>query len=723
MNNSDKKFLFSVVIDKTHNENISSKDACDDDNFILLHENNIFKEDSHNFIWLNDQAYQNCSLCQAEFSVFSRKHHCRYCGKIFCYYCCSEYLEIPSFLGHCLQYEADHNGLINMMYSSKKQRLCSVCFKKIKQIEKLKHIFQLLNLLPITLKEIYTIACVSRSWNLYSKYYKAYFKKIQYYFNDHQYTERDRNILWLNRYLLIGHSNWLIPLLKSMSWKTICKKNEDIILFLLCSKKKHNCNMLQCENQCHSFFTIEDTIISLFPYIYNDKVRNYLLESLAQSSISEILCFLPFLVYLLRQYSSTDILKNYLISIASVNYEFCNSLFWELSVQMKDNKYSELYSETRKQLIQSIENETKQSLEHSYTFIDQCIPILDNYNVDQMRCVLQNLISSIIEKKNLPISSPLNPYILIHGINTDKIRCFNSYTKPISIPFYYDNNRPYRLLYKKEDLRKDQIIINIIKVMDKIIKDELGLDIGIVTYNVLPITPNSGFIEMIEDADTVYNIKKNFSIQNFIIEHNKNCTVDELRRRFANSCAGYCVINFLLGIGDRHLDNIMITNSGKIFHVDFGYILGHDPKPMAPEIRITMDMIEAMGGIDSDHYTYFQELCSLVFNCLRKHSKLFHIMLSMLYLSTPVIDPVITKQTIDMHIMNRFLPGDDYREAKIFLIKKVENCKTSYTESLIDIIHHHNKSNIITNGVNLVASNAYNLGSNFVNLFIGNSNG
>ena len=237
MSNSDKQFLFSVVIDEKHNANISSKDLLDDENFIMLHDNNIFQEDSHNFIWLNDQAYQSCSLCNNEFGVFSRKHHCRYCGKIFCYYCCSDYLEIPSFLGHRLQYENTNNGLMNMLYDSKKQRLCSMCFKKIKQIEKLKDIFKFLNMLPITLQEIYTIATVSRAWNLYSKYYKAYFKKIQYYFNDHQYTERDRNILWMNRYILVGHSNWLIPLLKSMSWKTICKETEDDTLFLLYSTK------------------------------------------------------------------------------------------------------------------------------------------------------------------------------------------------------------------------------------------------------------------------------------------------------------------------------------------------------------------------------------------------------------------------------------------------------------------------------------------------------
>jgi phosphatidylinositol 3-kinase len=91
---------------------------------------------------------------------------------------------------------------------------------------------------------------------------------------------------------------------------------------------------------------------------------------------------------------------------------------------------------------------------------------------------------------------------------------------------------------------------------------------------------------------------------------------------YVKSCAGYCVITYLLGVGDRHLDNLLLCRDGRLFHIDFGFILGRDPKPYPPPFKLSKDMVEGMGGAASEEMRRFRSHCYNAFLILRKHAKL-----------------------------------------------------------------------------------------------------
>ncbi|XP_043443159.1 FYVE and coiled-coil domain-containing protein 1 isoform X2 [Prionailurus bengalensis] len=60
--------------------------------------------------WLGDAEASHCHDCKREFSWMVRRHHCRICGRVFCYYCCNNYVLTK------------HGG--------KKERCCRACFRK-----------------------------------------------------------------------------------------------------------------------------------------------------------------------------------------------------------------------------------------------------------------------------------------------------------------------------------------------------------------------------------------------------------------------------------------------------------------------------------------------------------------------------------------------------------------------------------------------------------------
>ena len=55
-----------------------------------------------------------------------------------------------------------------------------------------------------------------------------------------------------------------------------------------------------------------------------------------------------------------------------------------------------------------------------------------------------------------------------------------------------------------------------------------------------------------------------------------------------------------------------------MFHIDFGYILGREPKIMAPPMKLNKQMVDAMGGNDSEHFQKFKVHTYTAFLALRR---------------------------------------------------------------------------------------------------------
>lgn len=111
-------------------------------------------------------------------------------------------------------------------------------------------------------------------------------------------------------------------------------------------------------------------------------------------------------------------------------------------------------------------------------------------------------------------------------------------------------------MYKPEDIRKDQIIIGVIHLMDAILHQEKLLDLSVVTYRVLPTSTDSGLVEFVPSSETMANIShadrnamRTDTLFNWIIAHNLDVPPREIRRRLVQSTAACCVITYLLGIG------------------------------------------------------------------------------------------------------------------------------------------------------------------------------
>ncbi|XP_030221782.1 phosphatidylinositol 4,5-bisphosphate 3-kinase catalytic subunit gamma isoform [Gadus morhua] len=267
-------------------------------------------------------------------------------------------------------------------------------------------------------------------------------------------------------------------------------------------------------------------------------------------------------------------------------------------------------------------------------------------------------VQGLLERSDLPkeFLVPFDPRVKAGAILLKSCKVMASKKKPLWLEFQPmpspSPTPPLGILFKEgDDLRQDMLVLQTLVVMDSIWQEK-SLDLNLVPYGCIATGHNIGMIEIVRKAVTIAAVQrseggthgafKNDAIFNWL---RGKCPLQEIHFRamdmFVTSCAGYCVATYVLGIGDRHNDNIMITNQGNLFHIDFGHILGNRKsflgvrRERVPFV-LTPDFLYVIGGVkgrDSLCIQRFKDICTEAYLSLHSQSRLLVTLFSLMLLT------------------------------------------------------------------------------------------
>ncbi|CAG8689830.1 1933_t:CDS:2, partial [Dentiscutata heterogama] len=252
----------------------------------------------------------------------------------------------------------------------------------------------------------------------------------------------------------------------------------------------------------------------------------------------------------------------------------------------------------------------------------------------------------------------------------------------------------YPVIFKTgDDLRQDQLVIQIITLMDRLLRKE-NLDLKLTPYKVLPTGSDHGVMQFITSSSLANVLSEyNGSLLQFLKAHHPEEKAvgtygvsPAVMDTYVKSCAGYCVITYLLGVGDRHLDNLLLSPDGNLFHVDFGFILGRDPKPFPPPMKLCKEMVEAMGGANSIHYQRFKSYCYIAFNILRKSANLILNLLALM-VDANITDIKIEPDKAVWKVQEKFRLDLTEEEAIKYFQNLINDSVSALFPQVIETIH------------------------------------
>uniref|UniRef100_A0A8C3QE10 Uncharacterized protein n=1 Tax=Geospiza parvula TaxID=87175 RepID=A0A8C3QE10_GEOPR len=505
-------------------------------------------------------------------------------------------------------------------------------------------------------------------------------------------SEQQRRILWFYRYSC-NNQNCSLPLVlgSAPSWDRTTVS--EMYALLRAWRFSHPLQAL-----------------GLLTFSFPDQdIRRAAVQQIENVSNDELLEYLPQLVQVLKfEWSLESPLVKLLLSRSLQSIQVAHQLYWLLKNAQNEVHFRMWY----KKLLAALQFCAGQTLNNEFSKEEKLIRILEDIATkvkaasdpkrkEVLKMELSRLQQFFQEVKLCRL--PLNPALVVQGIEADSCSYFTSNAFPLKISFINANapSGNINVIFKiGDDLRQDMLVLQIIHLMDNIWLQE-GLDMQMIIYRCLSTGKGQGLVQMVPDATTLAKIhresgligplKENTIKKWFHHHHPLESSYQEAIRNFFYSCAGWCVVTFILGVCDRHSDNIMLTKAGHMFHIDFGRFLGHAQmfgsirRDRAPFIFTSeMEYFITEGGKNPQRFQEFVELCCRAYNIVRKHSQLLlNLLEMMLHAGLPELKSIQDLK----YVYDNLRPQDSDLQATSYFTRKIKESLECFPVKLNNLIH------------------------------------
>jgi len=223
-----------------------------------------------------------------------------------------------------------------------------------------------------------------------------------------------------------------------------------------------------------------------------------------------------------------------------------------------------------------------------------------------------------------------------------------------------------------DDMRKDMSCLQCIRLMNFLWSKEglahNGVPIQAFVYGCLALNNNAGLIECVPGCHSLKSIR---SLNKF---------GDKDVDRLITSASASYIASFVLGIRDRHSDNILIRQDGLLFHIDFGFIMGKKLTLDTARFAITADFEVVMG---KEKYLKFIDSCVQCYAVIRKYDLVFIEYVVMLLKFLPEVSEAMIRE----FLKESLLLSCSVEQACAIIKRKIMEAPNSYKTRLKNAIH------------------------------------